>query len=342
MIIHSVGLPINKKSSKSRPREGDDASPDASNTQPSKRFRTNGELNDVDPTAPPSVSFDQAFLDLGRYGHYIPLALFTNNNIEFLNNNSISFHRTKISHIEGKPQILDLADVIKKLKGSRDGGPTQNLDLEHFEWLEATASFFVYQSLLYAEGDEANEPQFYKKHFSFFENQPNSNKKTVFDLFDYRTEWGRVKSRFAALETCSSNSSAQPSSSTCRSRFLNSKGPKTHDAPPTTFFLRRPQTSFRLATRIKPPATLVASSAGALVTPSLTATPPTVLPTSGQSEMGRSSYTQPVRCASAPTGTSSPPAPRSAQVPAMSAFFAVDCTLHLDGTPAVVSRPAGH
>ncbi|KAJ3925441.1 MAG: hypothetical protein NXY57DRAFT_1044099 [Lentinula lateritia] len=167
---------------------------------------SNNDLNEIDPTSPPNVFFDQAFLDLGLYGYHIPLTLFTKN-IEFLNNNSISFHRTKISHIEGKPQILDLADVIKKVKGSREGGPTQDLAMEHFEWLKATANFFVYRSLLYAEGDKANEPQFYRKRFGFFENQTDSvklfdlwkdielelhqkhrNKKTHFDLFDYRTE----------------------------------------------------------------------------------------------------------------------------------------------------------
>ncbi|KAH7876395.1 uncharacterized protein C8R40DRAFT_1185322 [Lentinula edodes] len=255
LSAHTISWLVDKrKSLRLRTREGDDTSVEASSTQPTKRFRANDDLNEIDPTSPPNVFFDQAFLDLGLYGYHIPLALFTNKNIEFLNNNSISFHRTKISHIEGKPQILDLADVIKKVKGSREGGPTQDLAMEHFEWLEATANFFVYQSLLYAEGDEANEPQFYRKHFGFFENQTDSvklfdlwkdielelrqkhqSKKTHFDLFDYRTEWSRVKSRLDSLDTSSSSNSSQPQSNR-RSHIPNFRSTKiaAHDTPPTT------------------------------------------------------------------------------------------------------------
>ncbi|KAJ3984096.1 hypothetical protein F5890DRAFT_94436 [Lentinula detonsa] len=230
-----------RKQLRTRPRDSDNASPNPTTTQPLKRFRANDELNEVDPTARPFISFDQAFLDLGLHGYNVPLSFFTNRNVDFLNNNSISFRRTKISHIEGKPQILDLADVMRKMKDSRDAGTVRELELEHFEWIEATENFYAYQVSLYAEGTDAHEPIFYRKHFGFFENQVDSvklydlwkdielemrqkhqNKKTNFDLFDYRTEWGRVKSRYDALDAPTPNTS-----STLRlSRFNNTKNQK--------------------------------------------------------------------------------------------------------------------
>ncbi|KAJ3781511.1 hypothetical protein GGU10DRAFT_411507 [Lentinula aff. detonsa] len=207
-----------RKQLRTRTRDSDDTLNNAAPAQPLKRFRANNELNEVDPTIRPFISFDQAFLDLGLHGYNVPLALFTNKNIDFLNNNPISFRRTKISHIAGKPQILDLADVMKKMRDSRDAGTVRELELEHFEWIEATENFYAYQVSLYAEGTDAHEPTFYRKHFGFFENQVDSvklydlwkdielemhqkhqNKRTNFDLFDYRTEWGRVKSRFNAI-----------------------------------------------------------------------------------------------------------------------------------------------
>ncbi|KAJ3780856.1 hypothetical protein GGU10DRAFT_368420, partial [Lentinula aff. detonsa] len=130
---------------------------------------------------------------------------------------------------------------MKKMRDSRDAGSIRELDLEHFEWLEATENFYAYQVSLYAEGTDAHEPIFYRKHFGFFENQVDSvklydlwkdielemrqkhqNKKTNFDIFDYRTEWGRVKSRYDALDTATPNTS-----STVRcSRFNNLKNQK--------------------------------------------------------------------------------------------------------------------
>lgn len=255
LLAHTLSwLAEKRKSLRTRPREGDDAdaSTNGPDSQPSKRYRVNEELIAVDPTSPPIISFDPDFLELGHYGYHIPLALFTNKNIEFINNNSISFGRSKITHLTGKPQMLILSDLIKKIQDSQEAGPTRDLDLEHFEWMEATANtanFYLFHTKLYREGDEANDPQFYKKHFGFFENQTDSvklfdlwkdielelrlkhqSKKTAFDLFDYRTEWGRVKSRSDAVEAPPSNIS---SSSTRRSRFSKPTKP-LHDNPPAS------------------------------------------------------------------------------------------------------------
>ncbi|KAJ3899262.1 hypothetical protein F5879DRAFT_1061779 [Lentinula edodes] len=276
------------------PREGDDTSVEASGTQPSKRFRSNDDLIEIDPTSPPNVFFDQAFLDLGLYGYHIPLALFTNKNVEFLNNNSISFHRTKISHIEGKPQILDLADVIKKVKGSREGGPTQDLAIEHFEWLEATANFFVYQSLLYAEGDEANEPQFYRKHFGFFENQTDSVKllktKKLISTSSITEQNG------AALNHVLTPLKPLPRLIPPSLSLIVILTSRTSGPPKSLGMMSHPQhlrIPFRLATRKRPPANLVASSAEASVIPSsLIPTLPMAQP-SGHYATGRSSSTHP-------------------------------------------------
>ncbi|KAJ3781784.1 hypothetical protein GGU10DRAFT_365541 [Lentinula aff. detonsa] len=139
---------------------------------------------------------------------------------------------------------------MKKMRDNRDAGPIRELDLEHFEWLEATENFYAYQVSLYAEGSDAHEPIFYRKHFGFFENQVDSvklydlwkdielemrqkhqNKKTNFDIFDYRTEWGRVKSRYDALDTATPNTS----STVRRSRFNNPKNQKfSSDLPHTS------------------------------------------------------------------------------------------------------------
>lgn len=60
-------------------------------------------------------------------------------------------------------------------------------------------------------------------------------------------------------------------------------------------------------------------------------------PQSGLSKMGGNYYTQRARSACAPTGISSLPAQKSAQVPAMSAPSAVDHIPRSDGTQLVVS-----
>ncbi|KAJ3984482.1 hypothetical protein F5890DRAFT_1474502 [Lentinula detonsa] len=191
-----------RKQLRTRTRDSDDTLNNAAPAQPLKRFRANDELNEI-------------------------------------------------SHIAGKPQILDLADVMKKMRDSRDAGTVRELELKHFEWIEATENFYAYQVSLYAEGTDAHEPTFYRKHFGFFENQVDSvklydlwkdielemrqkhqNKRTNFDLFDYRTEWGRVKSRFDALDntTPSTSSTALP-----RSRFNNPRNQKSHtDSPPAS------------------------------------------------------------------------------------------------------------
>ncbi|KAF8832843.1 hypothetical protein HHX47_DHR1001714 [Lentinula edodes] len=94
---------------------------------------------------------------------------------------------------------------------------------------------------------------------------------------------------------------------------------------------------FRSATRKRPPANLVASSAEASVTPfSLIATLPMAQP-SGHYVMGRSSSTHPARCDSAPTGTSSRPAPRNVQALPISALSAAVPTPHSDGIPVAPS-----
>ncbi|KAJ3785358.1 hypothetical protein GGU10DRAFT_387504 [Lentinula aff. detonsa] len=318
-----------RKQLRTRTRDSDDTSLIGAIAQPLKRFRANDELNEVDPTNRPFTSFDQAFLDLGLHGYNIPLAFFTNKNIDFLNNNSISFHRTKISHIEGKPQILDLADVTKKMKDSRDAGPVRELDLEHFEWIEATENFYAYQVSLYAEGADAHEPIFYRKHFGFFENQVDSvklydlwkdielemrqkhqNKRTTFDLFDYRTEWGRVKSRSDALDTATSSTSVSLRSS----RFNNTKNQKT-----------------------KVPVPLVASSAGAWDTRiSSTTTLPMDRP-SGQPKTDRTFFTRQQEHESAHTGTYFPPARRNAPLPTTYVHSAAVPTQLSNGTPLAES-----
>ncbi|GAW01304.1 reverse transcriptase ribonuclease h [Lentinula edodes] len=299
---------------------------------------TSLSLCEIDPTSPPNVFFDQAFLDLGLYGYHIPLALFTNKNVEFLNNNSISFHRTKISHIEGKPQILDLADVIKKVKGSREGGPTQDLAIEHFEWLEATANFFVYQSLLYAEGDEANEPQFYRKHFGFFENQTDSVKllktKKLISTSSITEQNG------AALNHVLTPLKPLPRLIPPSLSLIVILTSQTSGPPKSLGMMSHPQhlrIPFRLATRKRPPANLVASSAEASVIPSsLIPTLPMAQP-SGHYATGRSSSTHPARCDSAPTGTFSQPAPKNVQVLPTSALSVAVLTPHSNGILVVPS-----
>ena len=164
-----------RKSLRSRPREGDDVT-SATNTAPAKCFRPNKPLIDVDPSLPPNISLDDAYLPIGIFGFHIPLALFTNKNVKFLNNVAVSIHRVKLTHLEDKPQVPEVSDMIKLIKASPDGGTTEDLELEYYEWLEATNNFYDYESRLCIEGDASHEAQFYKKHFGFFENQPESFK----------------------------------------------------------------------------------------------------------------------------------------------------------------------
>ncbi|KAH7880307.1 uncharacterized protein C8R40DRAFT_1065386 [Lentinula edodes] len=92
--------------------------------------------------------------------------------------------RVKISHIEGKPHVLDLKEIAKWVKEA--GGIFRDEDLDFIQWSQAAKNFYQFKCLRDKDlGKEAPRPLFYVEHFAFFLNQQDSE--------DFFTYWLKVE-----------------------------------------------------------------------------------------------------------------------------------------------------
>ncbi|GAW01639.1 reverse transcriptase ribonuclease h [Lentinula edodes] len=92
--------------------------------------------------------------------------------------------RVKISHIEGKPHVLDLKEIAKWVKEA--GGIFRDEDLDFIQWSQAAKNFYQFECLRDKDlGKEAPRPLFYVEHFAFFLNQQDSE--------DFFTYWLKVE-----------------------------------------------------------------------------------------------------------------------------------------------------
>ncbi|KAJ3858392.1 hypothetical protein EV359DRAFT_69044 [Lentinula novae-zelandiae] len=92
--------------------------------------------------------------------------------------------RVKISHLEGKPHVLDLKEMAKWVKEA--GGIFRDEDLDFIQWSQAAKNFYQFECLRDEDlGKEAPRALFYDEHFAFFLNQQDSE-----DFFAY---WLKVE-----------------------------------------------------------------------------------------------------------------------------------------------------
>ncbi|KAJ3804188.1 hypothetical protein F5876DRAFT_70844 [Lentinula aff. lateritia] len=134
----------------------------------------------------------------------------------------------KISHIEGKPHVLDLKEMAKWVKEA--GGIFRDEDLDFIQWSQAAKNFYQFECLRDEDlGKEAPRPLFYVEHFAFFLNQQDSedffaywlkvevklrkehqSKLYAFDSDTYEREWTLVRAERISDAKYTTSSSAPP------------------------------------------------------------------------------------------------------------------------------------
>ncbi|KAJ3858711.1 hypothetical protein EV359DRAFT_87321 [Lentinula novae-zelandiae] len=122
--------------------------------------------------------------------------------------------RAKISHLEGKPHVLDLKEIAKWVKEA--GGIFRDVDLDFIQWSQAAKNFYQFECLRDEElGKEAPRALFYVEHFAFFLNPQDSedffaywlkveiklrkehqSKLYAFDSDTYEREWTLVRAEY--------------------------------------------------------------------------------------------------------------------------------------------------
>ncbi|KAF8826049.1 hypothetical protein HHX47_DHR6000538 [Lentinula edodes] len=220
--------------SRTRGREEEDAEEGA------RKKRKTGKVVLVPRNAGPRVTtFDTLLFDTIDAFPIFPLFLFTNKNLDLINTHMPELKRMKISHIEGKPHVLDLKEIAKWVKEA--GGTSRDENLDFIQWSQAAKNFYQFECLQDEDlGKEAPRALFYVEHFAFFMNQQDSedffaywlkveirlrkehqSKLYAFDSDTYEREWTLVR----AEHISDSKYATSPSISTSTQTSSSSRAP---------------------------------------------------------------------------------------------------------------------
>ncbi|KAF9070865.1 hypothetical protein BDP27DRAFT_1506647 [Rhodocollybia butyracea] len=184
--------------------------------RPKKKRKTEKVVLIPRSAGPREIVFDALLYDTIDAFPVFPLFLFTNKNLELINTHMPELKRAKISHIEGKPHVLDLKEIAKWIKEA--GGPYCDNQLDFIQWSQAAKNFYNFECSRDEElGKDAPRPLFYVDHFAFFLNQQDSedyfsywlnveirlrkdhqSKLYAFDIDTYGKEWTLVRAERAA------------------------------------------------------------------------------------------------------------------------------------------------
>ncbi|KAJ3869824.1 hypothetical protein EV359DRAFT_59439 [Lentinula novae-zelandiae] len=144
-----------------------------------KKWRTGKVILVPRTTGPRVKTFDTLLFETINAFPTFPLFLFTNKNLDLINTHMPELKRAKISHLEGKPHVLDLKEMAKWVKEA--GGIFRDEDLDFIHWSQAAKNFYQFECLRDEDlGKEAPRALFYVEHFAFFLNQQDSE-----DFFAY-------------------------------------------------------------------------------------------------------------------------------------------------------------
>ncbi|KAJ3858786.1 hypothetical protein EV359DRAFT_68725 [Lentinula novae-zelandiae] len=180
-----------------------------------RKKRKSGKVILVPRTAGPrATTFNTLLFDTIDVFPTFPLFLFTNKNLDLITTHMPELKRAKISHLEGKPHVLDLKEIAKWVKEA--GGIFGDMDLDFIQWSQAVKNFYQFECLRDKElGKEAPRALFYVEHFAFFLNQQDSedffaywlkveiklrkehqSKLYAFDSDTYEREWTLVRAEY--------------------------------------------------------------------------------------------------------------------------------------------------
>ncbi|KAJ3925876.1 MAG: hypothetical protein NXY57DRAFT_1117281 [Lentinula lateritia] len=221
-----------------------------------RKKRKPGKVTLVPRSAGPRVTtFDTLLFDTIDAFPIFPLFLFTNKNLDLINMHMPELKRAKISHIEGKPHVLDLKEIAKWVKET--GGIFRDEDFDFIQWSQAAKNFYQFECLRDKDlGKEAPRALFYVEHFAFFLNQQDSedffaywlkvevklrkvhqSKLYAFDDDTYEREWTLVRverisdSKYASSSLLSPPTQTPSSSSSKSSLHKPGTPPATSQKP---------------------------------------------------------------------------------------------------------------
>ncbi|KAH7873053.1 uncharacterized protein C8R40DRAFT_1173117 [Lentinula edodes] len=105
-----------------------------------------GKVILVPQTAGPCMTtFDTLLFNTIDMFPTFPLFLFTNKNLDLITTHMPKLKRAKISHLEGKPHVLNLKEMAKWVKEA--GGIFHNVDLDFIQWSQAVKNFYQFKCL---------------------------------------------------------------------------------------------------------------------------------------------------------------------------------------------------
>ncbi|KAJ3804895.1 hypothetical protein F5876DRAFT_70247 [Lentinula aff. lateritia] len=193
-----------------------------------------------DPTTPQNVELPECLYRIGRLHNYLPLPLFTDNNLIFIHSHSSSFKTSKtlLPGDKERTEVVVLKDLLDRLnirvpdveKADEDEG------LSLYEFQLASKNYFAFELSRDPDGQEGTRTNWTRQHFLFFNNQRDAEKyyrfwkpreyrlreehrlyNTKFDLTTYNMAWNRVVTDYErsleAKPRQAPNLSAAPSSS---------------------------------------------------------------------------------------------------------------------------------
>ncbi|KAJ3719186.1 hypothetical protein C8R42DRAFT_673090 [Lentinula raphanica] len=166
----------------------------------------------ADPTQLRVIEIPPQLYTMAYYHRYLPLPIFTNQNLLYIKNNLSIFKTKEVSlNAPNHTTILVLSDVISKLGIDQAGiAPNEGLSFPKFQ--QAAANFFRFETKRDPKGEEGNRSKWTKNHFLFWTNRPNSAEmydfwkpieltmrlerqtyNIAFDVNNYCMAWNRVQ-----------------------------------------------------------------------------------------------------------------------------------------------------
>ncbi|KAJ3724242.1 hypothetical protein DFJ43DRAFT_595000 [Lentinula guzmanii] len=222
--------------------------------------RANSKLMDPivehveDPTAVTEVDIPHQLHEMAKYHRYLPLPIFTDNNLLYVRNHlsKIKTEKIRLPNTTEKISILLLSDILDQLN-IREVSVNEGLTYAKFE--QAAANYYRFETERDPDGHAGNRSTWTKSHFLFWTNrsdaedtfpfwkplelemrQARQDRNLQFDLNSYRLTWSRVliAQDYSRLHPHPSSSSA-PHSNSLSGSDLGKKRPAESDIPPRPF-----------------------------------------------------------------------------------------------------------
>ncbi|KAJ3732382.1 hypothetical protein DFJ43DRAFT_1182059 [Lentinula guzmanii] len=163
-----------------------------------------------DPTAVTEVDIPHQLHEMAKYHRYLPLPIFTDNNLLYIRNHlsKIKTEKIRFPNATEKTSILLLSDILEQLN-IKEGSANEGLTYAKFE--QAAANYYRFETERDPKGNAGNRSTWTKSHFLFWTNrsdaedtflfwkplelemrQARQDRNIQFDLNSYRLTWSRV------------------------------------------------------------------------------------------------------------------------------------------------------